>query len=42
VELLGKSGDVRLMQYLSAGFLIFTLLNFVLCLSVLREERLSR
>ncbi len=42
VELLGKTGDVRLMQYLSAGFFIFTLLNFVLCLSILREERLSR
>lgn len=42
VELLGKTGDVRVMQYLSAGFFIFTLLNFVLCLSILREERLSR
>lgn len=42
VELLGKAGDIKLIQYLSAGFLIFTLLNFVLCLSILREERLSR
>ncbi len=42
VELLGKTGDIKPMQYLSAGFLIFTLLNFVLCLSIIREERLSR
>ncbi|HOJ88536.1 MAG TPA: hypothetical protein PLP64_07910 [Pseudothermotoga sp.] len=41
VELLGKTGDVRPIQYLSIGFLAFTLVSFVLCLSVLREERLS-
>ncbi|MGJ8454990.1 hypothetical protein ACSFC1_06770 [Pseudothermotoga sp. U03pept] len=42
VELAGKSGDIRAVQLLSMGFLVFTLLNFVLCLSILREEKLSR
>ncbi|ABV33132.1 MULTISPECIES: hypothetical protein [Pseudothermotoga] len=41
VELLGEHGDVKTVQYLSIGFLLFTLVNFVLSLSILRGERVS-